>query len=218
MKGLLVFLCACGGATSTPTPTPTQTPTGTASTRPAGDPTDDLLARLHRAAQCDRGASVWCLATRGWASGTAPAIPDGVLVGVTIGLERDQPDAELPRGLVTFSAFAAKDGKVFVTDIPPVNASEQKMLDGAAAAVTDALTGRAPRAELPRSLLDLLKTLPIKYPVARSGNEWRYTGQAEGRIRRVGDVWVVVEIPKSGPAGVVLSIYTDRAAAKNLPH
>ncbi|HKA90837.1 MAG TPA: hypothetical protein VKE22_24410 [Haliangiales bacterium] len=210
MRALVSFfvLCSCGSTAPAPPPP---------AASPPGDLVDGLLARLDRAAGCDRGASPWCLATRGWATGTVPAIPDGVLAGITIGLERDRPDAELPRGLVTFSAFAAGGGKVFVTDIPPVNAAEQKTLDAAAASVADALVGRAPRAELPRSLLDLLKTLPKKYPVARAAGEWRYAGEADGRIRRVGDVWVVIEIPRSGPAGIILSIYTDKVAVKNLP-
>lgn len=215
MRALFILLCACGSTATAPSPPSPSAPAP--ATDPRADPIDALLARLDRAAECGHAGSVWCLATRGWATGTVPPIPDGVLVGITIGLERDRPDAELPRGLVTFSAFAARDGKVFVTDIPPVNASEQKMLDAAAAAVTDALTRRVPRAELPRSLLELLDTLPIKYPVVRATNEWRYSGPAEGRIRRVGDAWVVIEIPKGGPAGAILSIYTDRVAVKKLP-
>jgi hypothetical protein len=187
---------------------------------PVPKPVDvaELLARLGRAVDCDHKPSAWCVAVRGWAGGTAPAIPDGVLAGVTIGVERDKPDAAIAGAVVTFSAFAARDGKVFVTDIPPVDAAEQRALDAAAAAVADVLAGRSPRAELPASLVALMKTVPAKYPVARAGGEWRYAGEADGRIRRVGDAWVVIEVPRVGPEGAIVSIYTDRFVAKKLPH
>ena len=166
-----------------------------------------MLSRLDRGAGCDRGASVWCVATRGWASGTAPAIPDGVHPGISIALPQDQPDAELPRGLVYFSVMSVRDGKVLVTDIPPQNAAEQKLLDAAARSVESAFKTGAPRALLPKSLDDFLQKVPAKYPLVREGSEWRFAGRAQGRIRQVGGRWVVVEMPGDGPPGIMLSMF-----------
>jgi len=199
MTLLVLFLAACGSAAPAPSP-PAPPP-------PAAEPAEQMLSRLDRAAGCDRGASVWCVATRGWASGTAPAIPDGAHPGISIALPQDQPDAELPRGLVYFSVMSVRDGKILVTDIPPQNAAEQKLLDAAARSVESALKTDAPRALLPKSLEDFLQQVPAKYPLVREASEWRFAGKARGRIRQVRGRWVVVEVPGEGPPGVMLSIF-----------
>jgi len=189
-----------------------------AAAAPPGDMVADILARFDRALDCDhKKAEAWCTATRGFAAGTAPADVNAAYPGVTIGLERDKPDADMPRGLVTFSTIVVKKGLATITDIPPQNASEQKLLDEARDLVLAAIVKREP-VSLPKALFRYIDTIPAKHPIDKGKDEWRIAGVAAARVRRAGDYLIAVEIPPSGngPAGIFVSIFI--ASAEKLPH
>jgi hypothetical protein len=186
--------------------------------RPPAEPLiADLLLRLRKVADCPASKRVYCLATEGWSAATAADLPArGVLAGLTIGLERDKPDAELLETEVSLSAFAVKDGRGLITDIPPENAAEKKTIAAAVTALGKALRG-GPRAELAPSLVRYLGTLPdgAAYPLSRDGASWRMIGKAEAWVRRLpGGAWIAVEVPPEGPIGIFISIYPDAWLAR----
>jgi hypothetical protein len=172
----------------------------------------DLLARMQRVAGCPDSHRVWCVVSAGWADGAAPDLPaSGVLAGLTIGLERDRPDAELLETEVALSAFAVAHGRALITDIPPENAAEKRTIAAAVHQLAAELKGAAP-APLPPTLARYLTTLPVgaTHPLTRDrdGRTWRMSGKAEAWIRRLpSGAWVAVEVPPEGPVGIFVSIY-----------
>jgi len=179
--------------------------------RPAPEPLiAALLARLGPAASCPGSHRVWCIASERWSAATAADLPPtGVVAGITIGLERDKPDAELLETAVSLSALAVKDGRGLIIDIPPENATEKKTI-GAAIAQIGAVLKNGGHVELPPALARLLATLPAgaTHPLTRTPAGWRMSGKAEGWIRRIpGGPWIAVEVPGDGPIGIFVSIY-----------
>jgi hypothetical protein len=170
------------------------------------------LARLDAAAGCPASRRVWCLAA-GWARGTAADLPaDGVLAGLTIGLAVDVPDRELLSSEVTLSAFAVRGGAGLITDVPPENPAERRVVAEAIAALAAALKGDGPRRALAASLTRYLATLPAgaSHPLTRTASEWRMSGKADARVRRLpSGAWMAVEFPGDGPAGIFVSLYPD---------
>ncbi len=172
----------------------------------------EMLPRLDAAAGCPASKSVWCLAKPMWEKGTpADLPPSGVVPGISIGLEQKKPDKELLEAIVDFSAFAVKEGKGLITDVPPESAAEKRTLATAVGAVAAALKKGVPLA-LPAPLARYLSTLPAgaTHPLTRTPTEWRMSGKSEAWIRRgPAGGWIIVEIPGEGPAGLFVSIYHD---------
>jgi hypothetical protein len=216
-------LAACGGsAASGAAATPAGQPAPPQPRMPQDQLVATMLARLGEAAACGGGSGkkrVWCVASDGWGRGTAAALPAGALLGVSVALRADVPVADLLAGEASLSALAIRSegGAAFglVTDIPAKNAAGQRLVASAMAEVAKAVRGEAARARVGRDIAGYARTLPpsAPYPLARSESEWRMSGKvSEARLRKVGDAWVVVEIPKAtdGPEGIFVSIYTDR--------
>ncbi len=92
------------------------------------------------------------------------------------------------------------------------------MITDAIGEVANVLHGKGASVTLAAPLYKYVTGLPgqVKYPLARAGAEWRFTGQSDARLRKLGAFWVVVELPHDGPEGIFVSIYTDKltAAAK----
>jgi len=182
-----------------------------AADRPAPDKLiAEMLPRLDAAAGCPASKSVWCLAKPMWEKGAPADLPAaGVAPGISIGLEQKKPDKELLETPADFSAFAVSGGKGLITDVPPQNAAEQRMLATAVGAVAKALR-QGGAVVLPPALVRYLATLPAgaSHPLSRTATDWRMSGKAEAWIRRgPAGGWIVVEIPGDGPPGVFVSIY-----------
>ena len=216
----LILVAACAPARQEPAPA------SAPAARAKPDPdalVAQMLRRLDVAGGCPQSRRVWCLAS-GWERATAAELPaEGVVVGVTIGLEQDKADRELLDSEVTLSAFAVKGGSGLITDVPPQNKAEQRTLDEAMANVVKVLRGEAGQAAIASSLTRWLLTLPAgaSHPLRRTAlrasgaqlletTEWRMSGQADARIRRLpSGAWIAVEIPGDGPTGIFVSIYHD---------
>jgi len=205
----LMLIAAC--APSRQEPAPASAPAARAKQDPDAL-VAQMLRRLDVAGGCPQSRRVWCLAS-GWERGTAAELPaEGVLVGVTIGLEQDKPDRELLDSEVTLSAFAVKGKNGLITDVPPQNKAEQRTIDETMANVVKVLKGEAGQAAIASSLTRWLLTLPASanHALHRTAAEWRMSGQADARIRRLpSGAWIAVEIPGEGPTGIFVSIYHD---------
>jgi hypothetical protein len=85
------------------------------------------------------------------------------------------------------------------------------MVDDATAAVTQVLSGHAKAARIAAPLHAWLVGIPPDAPhsLTREEKGWRLKGAAGAEIRKVGDVWVAIELPVEGPPGLFVSIFTD---------
>lgn len=181
---------------------------------PPDDPADAPLAKLAVAAKCSDNTSpwrLWCIASD-WSKGSAAALPSGkVLVGVTVELEDGKDVAAALKDKVSFTAFAIdKDNKVKVTTVTPSNDAEKKSMFEAGAAASLVFKGKAKTAKLPKDLAGYVKTLKGEHKVTNTRGAWTWSGASNGRARKVGDFWVVLETPKSGKAGIFATILTEK--------
>jgi hypothetical protein len=176
------------------------------------------LRGLHDAAGCATSGPlhVWCPAADGWAGAKTPALPRAkVLVGITVELAEDGDASRAVLDTVTLSALAFRsDGKqtlIKLTMIKPTSDDEVRSLTQAVASIALVLKGKAAAAELPKDLTGYLAGLPAdaSYPVTKGARGWTWTGASRGELRRVGDVWVVVETAASGD-GYFVSVFVDK--------
>lgn len=199
---LVIALCAVGGARADE----------------SSDRTGRLLGKLHAGANCDDKASPlrpWCFAADGWAKAKAAPLPKAtVLVGVTVTLvEGDVVETEL-REKVTLSALAFKvDGAhtyVKLASITPSNDDENLQIMKAVGGVSMVLKGKAKKVALPKGLADYVASLPAaaSHELAKTDAGWSWMGdQVAAELRKVGDVWVVIE---PSDKGMYVTVLTDK--------
>ncbi len=198
LSGIVVLACVAVGSVAL-------------ADKPA-DPVAMALGELQTAAKCEDKASVWrpwCIAAA-YETGTAAALPKGkVLVGMTIELEQRKSVTDALSNKVSFVALAiGKDGKVKLTDVKPTSAAEQQSVGEAVAAATMVFKGKAKTAKLPADLAAYFKTLKGAYPAKKTGKAWTWAGASASQLRKVGQFWVVIEVPKA-KNGVFATILTD---------
>jgi hypothetical protein len=215
MKPALAFvlvLLACGsGAPARRAPAPSLPP------RLSDDGIIDLmLARMGRAARCPGSRRVWCIPSEGWARGEVAELPaDRAFVGITIGLERDRDDADLLATEVVLSVLALRgaggERRGLITDVPPENPAEVRVVRAAISSIGRVLKGDDERVELAPALGRLAETYvdQAEYPLAREGAAWTMVGKSNAYIRKVGRAWVAIEVPRSGPQGIFVSLYPE---------
>jgi hypothetical protein len=219
---VVTLLAACGGASSPPPVTPEVDPV-------LGEPpTSDadaealigkMLTRIDEVGGCPASNRVWCIASQGWAKGEAGALPASpfLVTGVSVAFLEASGDDDLMTGLVSFSALGVNPAtqKALIADVPATNPAEQRAVAQGIDATVAVLKHQAEMADLPASLVGYTRKFvtEARYPITRDGKDWRFRGEASARVRKVGDAWVAIEIPKEGPRGILVSIYTPRFRA-----
>jgi hypothetical protein len=208
---------ACGsGARSSPPPA--AAPEAALAPRMSDDAIiETMLGRLGAAAGCPASRRVWCVAADGWTGGGAAELPPGsvALVGVTVGLQRERADDELLATEASLSALVLRhDGASalgLITDIPPSNPGEQRLMRAAMTSIAKVVRGEDERVKLAPSLVRHLDALPpqASYPLRRGDDDWRMTGKSNARLRKVGGAWVTIEVPRAGPEGIFVGIYPE---------
>jgi hypothetical protein len=183
-----------------------------------------MLARLAKAADCagkGQKKRVWCVAVDKWDKGTVADLPTAPLVGVSFGVRADLPVEDLLAGEATLAVFAVKKDADkpplgVITDLRPENAAEKRIIGDGMAAVAKTIKGDEPAAKLDPALHKLVQAVSgaATHPVVKGDTAWQMTGQSDTFVRRAGDVWIAVEVPKEGPEGIFVSIFTDRYSAK----
>lgn len=214
-------LGACGGAAHVAT----GAASGTASSQPPPAATSNtdlattILARLDEAAGCARAPSVFCLATRGWADGVAGEIPPGrhLFVGVALALVEEEPAGEALEQPILVGMGLRRDGAALAAMV-----AEPEIKDRAAAELVERTlagivavleTPTAAPAGVPAPLYDFFAPLPevAPYALVRGAHGWSFDGSGQTtELRKVGKVWLAIEIPHEGPRGIYLTIFTDR--------
>ncbi len=194
--------------------------------RAAADVSTDLLRELSSAAQCDKPRSVfraWCPASLSrWKTGTAADLGRGerVLIGVTVVLRKGKSVRDALSNKVSVSALAIRHvGKKrfgLIATVTPNNKSERKMLAEAAFELALVLKGASNSAKLDKNLYGYLVSLPkaAKYPLVKRHHGWFMNATSSTELRRVGQFWVAVERPSSGPKGIFVSVFTDKHRAR----
>ena len=214
-RAFIAFLCLSLTAAAT---------AEAAKKKPAADPRDAPLAELAKAVGCPSDSApqrVWCVATDGWAKGTAAALADGdhVLLGLTIELQQGKSVDDAIQKKVSVSALAlrVKKGKVLarLTNVMPESAAEEQMVGEAVFGLAAYFKRRAETATAPKDLYDYVQTLPPKADHAAKPGKlgWTFSGASAAELRRVGDDWVVIEVPAKKD-GVWVTIFTEKLASQ----
>lgn len=179
------------------------------------------LGELHGAVGCPSETAphrVWCVTT-GWSAGQAPALTkSGWMLGLTIKLEQGQPASAALTTRVHLSAltFRVDQGKVKakIIDIKPSNPDEEKALAKTVTGLAMVFKGKAASAPIDHGLDEYLMRVSgeARYPVKQGPRSWSFRGASAAELRKVGDVVVAIERPRSGPPGVFVSIFTDKVS------
>ena len=183
--------------------------------RPAAADTDIVakqLAALGEAASCKDAASPfrpWCIVAD-FATGKAADLPKGKkLVGITIELAVGADTKQALTDKVSPSVLVIDDaGMAKLSRIKGSNDSEKTMLGEAVASLSALFKHKSTTAKLPADLTSYVKTLKAKYPTKKTANEWTWAGESAGRLRKVGDFWVAIEIPSTNE-GIFASVFTE---------
>ena len=137
-----------------------------------------------------------------------------MLAGVTTWVATSAPLLENLTGLRRFSSLAFRtEGSAVVGEIisPRPRDGDQAPVQ-AMQAVELLLRSNTP-GPLPmmRQLFNYIssRAAAASYPVARTAQGWQLGGGSMADIRRVGPVWVAIEVPRNNPAGLYLSIFID---------
>jgi hypothetical protein len=190
----------------------------------ATDPHAAALAALATAAKCEDPASperVWCIAADGWAAAASATLPAGAatLAGLTVELVDGKSVDQALSDAVSVSALALKqDGatqRAKLTNVVPSNEDEKMMMFEAVASLAILYKGKADVAELPKDLAEYFASLAdgAEYEVTAAGIGWTWSGTSTAELRKVGDYWVVIEVPEA-KNGRWVSIFTDKIKSK----
>lgn len=223
---LAVVILACGFTTEPTTATSGAVPTSTTPTATEYDPAyvASHMARVREAVGCDgaplEDLGVFCAATS-WASGSAAAVPGGsvTLLGLTTWVPTTGATVDTMRGQLSLSLLALRTtGESTYGDITSVNArnsaDQAPMLAAREVQAVFAGTSSGPLTLLgPLYLYTLGRPAAATYVLARTSAGWQLQGGSYADLRRVGDRWVAVEVPRKDPQGLYLSMFTEREYA-----
>ena len=180
------------------------------------------LARARAEAGCDATPTaqlgVFCPALVGWDQGAAAPLPGGsiTLAGVTTWIPTLGSFAALDTAQRTFSMLAlradatGRHGRV-VTARPESPAESLAAAKALTSVVERMRSNDAAPLPLDRGLVDFggAQAARAEYPVASSGVGWQLVGGSFADIRRVGNRWVAIEVPRNAPAGLYFSVFWD---------
>ena len=196
-----------------PVPAPTATPYDAAFV-------DAHLARLRSEAGCDATTrhprlGLFCAAVSGWATGTTAPFPIGsaAKAGITTWIPTEGSVEEADARLRRFSVLATDSAGQLRGDITTPEPRHQ--LDtgpGVGMAQVEARLGGTPGPiAIPIGLYDYVNQRPTQaqYPLATTPTGWQIQGGSYADLRRVGDTWVAVEVPRNAPAGLYFSVFVD---------
>jgi hypothetical protein len=182
--------------------------------------TSDLLGQVHDALGCPHSTHAeraFCAAADGWDKGEAAPLPaqPSLLVGLSVSLPESDPVDKALEQTVRFAALGVRGGDAplaRIVSLEPSNPDEQKLVDAGLAATHAFWNGSAASVALPKDLTDYLADLPSAgYKLTRGAHGWTWTnGSALGELRKVGDVWMAVEVPQKGDRGLFVSIFTAK--------
>ena len=204
-------------ASPVPSAAPVPAPTAT-----AYDATyvDTHLARLREAAGCGAAPhaelGVFCPAATGWATGTAAPFPvgEGTRIGLTTWVPTQGDVLGAFMAQRRFSVLASNSAGQMRGDI--VSPTARNPLDtGPNTAMSSLLahmrgTQPAP-VPLPFGIYNFVigRSSAPEYLLATSPNGWQLQGGSFADIRRVGQTWVAVEVPRQNPLGLYFTVFVD---------
>jgi len=226
----IVLVCTCFGLAGCKMESP---PPG--SDAKAGAVSSDILSRVDREASCESPSKrsfhgmasgrdpvklqMWCHASRGWDSATAPDLPAApvALLGFSAALSAADaslaPALESPRlNALVVTQNGGKTGLAF-RDITADTDEERPMIEEARAGLLALAAGELKDVPIRQPLFDFLQTLPKRESrvATRSATGWTVPaekGVLAAEVRKVGEWWIAVE--QDGSKGIWLGIYSDK--------
>lgn len=222
--------CGIGGTSSTSGPAPVPAvvaPAVVAPPAPTATAYDAQyigahLSRARAESGCDTmpagPTAIYCNALRGWDTGTAGALPAGpvALVGVTTWIPTVTSFAEADaqhRRLSFLGIRTDATGRYGALVTPGSNMPMEAAAVAQALATVSAAAPSGNAAPIPLSFglhgFANGQAQQARYLVATTGQGWQLQGGSFADIRRVGNTWVAVEVPRRNPAGLYFSIFLD---------
>ncbi len=191
--------------------------TAVADAKPAADLTSTMLAAVHDAAGCGTphpSYGGWCKVADGWAKGTAAALPNTALVGATLALDKSAP-VDLMTAPVLLSGLGIRKGAANLAHYRFDDTHLMAKTAAAIGAITAFLLGKSDKVAIAKPLADLVAALPAAATIKlkRGKHGWTWQGAVPAELRKVGPLWVVVELPPNG-SGIALTVLTERFAAE----
>ena len=168
---------------------------------------NEHLARLKLGAECTDPAStykVWCPAADGFAKGTAASIPSGetAMVGLTTFINsKGDPKADISRfstvSTLAFNNPGSPRGEV--ASINTSNPADKAQIDLVFTDVVGVLKGSKSQVMMDQKLANYVASRPAAdtYVMKETTRGWQMLGGSHAFVRKVGDMWVVVETPRS---------------------
>jgi hypothetical protein len=221
--------CCCGflDSASAPTPAPSARPVVGPPPPPTVAPYDPQfiathLTRARTESGCDAvptgPTAIFCPALRGWDTGIAAPLPPGPipLIGVTTWIPTATPfaAADARQRRLSFLVLRSDPTGRYGTLITPRgdNAGEDLAVAQTLSIVAAAVpTGSTAPIAVPMGLHSFAnaQAQSASYPIASTGQGWQLQGGSFADVRRVGNVWVSVEVPRNAPAGLYFSVFVD---------
>jgi hypothetical protein len=184
---------------------------------PDAAPSNDAFVSDHlgklAAACAKQRIDPWCRATEYARAKRGEAPAAGTRLGVTsfvVTAGVDPASLEKHRRLSSLAARSDGD-KVYalVASVSPRNPTGQQEVARLLPLVLAQIEGGpTPEVKEP-GMSQYLEGLPSRasYPLAPQPTGWSVQGGSNADLRRVGDVWVAVEVPRNNPAGIWLSVF-----------
>jgi hypothetical protein len=111
-------------------------------------------------------------------------------------------------------ALRHAEGQAFADITSPRGRAGDLAPAHAASSIVTALTNNNPGPiYLPRGLFGFFngRSALAQFPIASAGNGWQIQGGSFADLRRVGNNWIAIEIPRSSARGIYVSIFVDNA-------
>jgi hypothetical protein len=181
------------------------------------------LAIALDAASCEDDSDAiepWCLAARGFAKADAPTFPGTTtMIGVATFVQTKGASAATLEKYSQLASLAFRKGDeksqkfALLSQIKPDGATEVAETHRITKLMFDHFGGKSVTIRVNETMGDYLDGLPdrAKYEVKEQDSGYRIEGGSEADVRKVGKVWVAVEVPKKDPAGIWFSVFSTKA-------
>jgi hypothetical protein len=177
----------------------------------------DHLKIARQAAGCDGTKPIepWCTAAAGFASGSPGKPGTGTVLGLATFVQtKGASSATLSKrqhlASLSFRSSASRT-HAFLAKVTPDNATERLEVDRVERTLLKLFAGGRSQLTVSPNMGGYLDGLPakIKYEAMPHRNGYSVKGGSNAELRRVGDYWVAVEVPRKNPAGIWFSVFHD---------
>ncbi len=177
--------------------------------------TQNHLGLLKQYAGCTSAAAdkLWCRFTGFTAAEKSAAPNPGVYLGVTTFVQTNGGSAATLGKFSRVSSLAVRksgaESVALIATINPQNDTGKAEVARLLPLVRKQIEGGAKPEIKEPGLSGYISSLPerAKYPMVQHKNGFTLNGGSKADLRRVGGVWVSIEVPQKNPAGIWITVF-----------